>query len=282
MVDSNVSITILSDNHAAYGLKAEHGFSLWIQAGERNILLDTGNDGALMHNADQLGIALNTVDDIVLSHGHYDHTGNLAGILQDSRRTTCLHLHPDALKVRYSIHAQPRSVGMPPDLIEAVRALPATRLNWIMEPTEIAAGVWATGWVPRTEPGEDTGGPFFDDPEGKTIDTINDDQSVWFDTENGLVVCLGCCHSGVINTLRRILDVTGQTGIYAVLGGMHLVHADVAKIDRTAEALQRLGVSLLVPCHCTGDRAIQRLEQRFGAVYQAGFSGQRFNFARKC
>lgn len=281
MVDLNVSITILSDNHAAYGLEAEHGFSLWIQARGRNILFDTGSGRALAHNTDQLGIALSTVDEVVLSHGHYDHTGNLAGVLRDSRRTPRLHLHPEALKPRYSIHAHPRAVGMPTDAADAVRALPASRLNWTTGPTEISTGVWATGFVPRTELEEDTGGPFFDDTDGKIADLISDDQSIWIDTKDGLVVCLGCCHSGVINTLSRILEITGHANIHAVLGGLHLVHANQVKIDRTAEALIRFGVSLLVPCHCTGDSAVQNLRERLGTRVQPGFAGQRFLFSHR-
>jgi len=72
MAEPDISITILSDNHAAYGCEAEHGFALWIQVPGRNILFDTGCGPAFVHNADQLGIALNQVDDIVVSHGHYD------------------------------------------------------------------------------------------------------------------------------------------------------------------------------------------------------------------
>lgn len=275
MVNLGISITILSDNLAAYGLEAEHGFSLWIQVAGRNILFDTGCGSAFAHNADQLGIALDQVDDIVVSHGHYDHTGNLAGVLHNARRPVRLHLHTDALKARYSIHADPREIGMPVDSVAAVRDLPPWRLNWIQGPTKIADGVWVTGFVPRVQCDEDTGGPFFNDSEGNVIDLIDDDQSIWIETNDGLVVCLGCCHAGVINTLHHILDVTGRTSIYAVLGGLHLVHADTARIDRTAEAFRRLGVVLLLPCHCTGDSAIQRLEEQLGTVLQSGFAGQR-------
>jgi len=78
--------------------------------------------------------------------------------------------------------------------------------------------------------------------------------------------------------LHRILEITGKTSIYAVLGGLHLVHADTDRIDRTVEAFKRLGVALLMPCHCTGDAATQRLREQFGTAFRPGFAGQRLVF----
>lgn len=279
MENSDVFITLLSDNHAASGLEAEHGFSLWIQVAGRKILFDTGCGSAWVHNVDQLGISLETVDDVVLSHGHYDHTGGLAQVLRSACQSR-LYLHPDAVKTRYSIHEHPRKIGMPADSVHVVQALSAHRVNWMTEPTEVTDGVWATGCVPRITAQEDTGGPFFDDSEGTVVDFINDDQSIWIETDRGLVVCLGCCHAGVINTLSRITAVTGQSEIHAVIGGMHLVHADAARIDWTIAAFRRFGVSMLMPCHCTGDFATERINEQLGEVVQSGFAGQRLHFAR--
>ena len=83
-----VRITVLVENTAeSPGLLAEHGLSLWIETGSQCILFDTGQGGALVNNADRLGISLSRVDTIILSHGHYDHTGGLADALGEPRHT---------------------------------------------------------------------------------------------------------------------------------------------------------------------------------------------------
>ncbi|HON67921.1 MAG TPA: MBL fold metallo-hydrolase, partial [Phycisphaerae bacterium] len=92
------SVTVLVENTAnQQGLLAEHGLAMWIERGEQHILFDTGQGMALVHNADKLGINLSTADEVVLSHGHYDHTGNLPVALERAGRAELL-LHADALR----------------------------------------------------------------------------------------------------------------------------------------------------------------------------------------
>lgn len=114
------TITVISDNRAAPGLESEHGFSLWIECGGKRILLDCGNTRVMLRNAEKLGIDLGQADHIVLSHGHYDHTGNLFALLQTAPDTR-LHLHRDALIRRFSIHATPKTVGAPDQALSSHR-----------------------------------------------------------------------------------------------------------------------------------------------------------------
>jgi len=89
---NSLKITILVDNNAGNGLSCEHGLSLWVEAGERRILLDTGQGGALSPNAEKLGIDLSRTDCLVLSHGHYDHTGGISRLLRIAPETdVCCH-----------------------------------------------------------------------------------------------------------------------------------------------------------------------------------------------
>ena len=135
-----------------------------------------------------------------------------------------------------------------------------------------------TGPVPRLTDFEDTGGPFFLDEACTRPDPLEDDQSVFLDTTEGTVVLLGCAHSGIINTLRYIRQLTDNHPIQAVIGGMHLVGASSHRIERTIEELKRIGVERLAPAHCTGMPATVALWNAFPGRCQACPVGTRFEF----
>jgi 7,8-dihydropterin-6-yl-methyl-4-(beta-D-ribofuranosyl)aminobenzene 5'-phosphate synthase len=272
-----VSVTVLSDNRAAFGLQAEHGLALWIEADGQTILFDTGRGEAVLRNAEALGIDAGRADAVALSHGHYDHTGNVPWALGQAAGAT-LYLHPSALRSRYSIHERPKPIGMPGPSVEAVQKLPGARRRWVSAPTALSAHVWLTGGVPRETAYEDTGGPFFLDEAGKQTDGIPDDLSLWIQTRMGLVICLGCCHAGVINTVRYIIEKARDSRIIALLGGMHLLHASKERLERTAEALKEYAVPHVFPCHCTGDAACAYLAERLGSPVQPGYAGLKVSF----
>ena len=274
---SGISITVLSDNRVAYGLEAEHGFSLWIETVGRKILFDTRRDEAMLRNADQLGIELGRADCVVLSHGHYDHTGNVPKMFARAEHAQ-LFSHPNVLQTRYSIHDAPKQIGMPAKSVGTIMALPNARRNWVTVPRFLGPGVMLTGPVPRVIAYEDTGGPFFLDADGKRPDEITDDQSLWVQTLAGLVVCLGCCHAGVINTLRHITAVAGDKRVMAVIGGMHLLHATETRLEQTAEALKEYNIPYVFPCHCTGDAPMDFLAKKLGASVQPGYVGLKVSF----
>jgi len=274
---SGVAITVLADNHAAYGLDAEHGFSLWVETEGQKILFDTGQGEDMPRNAEALGIDIGAADRILLSHGHFDHTGNVPYALERAKRASLL-LHPDALIDRYSIHAAPKPIGMPEKSRAAVYASAGTRCQWVRRPRAVSAGVWITGPEPRVTDFEDTGGPFFLDPAGTLSDPIPDDLSLCVHTAGGWVVCLGCCHAGVVNTLRHLAQEFGGSRILAVIGGMHLCHADAGRLERTAAALKEYDVPYLYPCHCTGEAATEFLRRHLPANVQSGFAGMKVAF----
>lgn len=274
MSRQKTSVTILSDNHADSGLEAEHGLALWIEVDGQHILFDTGRGEAMPRNVERLGIDVSQADSVTLSHGHYDHTGNVPWALGLAPNAP-LFLHPSALRSRYSIHETPKQIGMPGSSVEAVQNLPGARRRWVSEPITLSTHVWLTGVVPRETAYEDTGGPFFLDEAGRETDEIPDDLSLWVQTPAGLVICLGCCHAGVINTLRYIVETSGDGRIIALLGGMHLSHASERRIMRTAEALKEYTISHLCPCHCTGDAACAYLAEHLGSAVQPGYTGMK-------
>jgi 7,8-dihydropterin-6-yl-methyl-4-(beta-D-ribofuranosyl)aminobenzene 5'-phosphate synthase len=271
---TRVKITLLADNTAGEGLVAEHGFALWIETGGRRILFDTGQGNALAHNARALGIDLGQADALVLSHGHYDHTGGISRLLPLTRKTE-VYFHPGVFQPRYSIRdGVPRPIGMPAESAEAMEKHPSERLHRIQEPLILFGRVGISGPIPRETGYEDTGGPFYLDPGGKHADPIHDDLALWIPTGDGLVVCAGCCHSGVVNTLSHIRRVNDGQRIRAVIGGFHLGGASDSRIAQTVDALRSMGPDTIVPCHCTGARAVDSLRDAFGERTMTGIAGQ--------
>lgn len=258
-MSQHIRVTVLVENTAqGEGLLAEHGLAYWIESGDRRVLFDTGQGAVLEHNAAKLKIPLDQADAVVLSHGHYDHTGGLAHVL---RKTHCpVYLHPAALAKKYSCAEKKpaREIGMP-EAAQAAAREQDSPLFFTERPTEIVPGLMVTGPVPRVRGYEDTGGPFFLDPQGRQPDPLADDQSLFFSSSRGTVVLLGCAHAGVVNTLYYIQQLVGDQPIHVVLGGMHLGRASRERMTQTIDAFRQLGIARLGPAHCTGLAATTEL-----------------------
>lgn len=269
-------IRVLVENTAGRGgVLGEHGWSACIEADGHRILLDTGQGHVFTGNIRELGFEPAGLDAVVLSHGHYDHTGALATVLAVNRGVP-LYAHPGAFEPKFARNPDgtSRDVGMP----EAQKAAVETSAAFVPVdgPTTLVGEVHVTGPVPRRTDFEDTGGAFFRDPMCRAVDDLVDDQAVFFDTPVGIVVVLGCAHAGVVNTLRHIRGLTNGRPIHTVIGGMHLVHADTRRLEATVEALREFDVKRLAPCHCTGFPAMARFWREFPAVYTLCRSGTVF------
>jgi len=261
---SAITVTTLVNNSAPGNLQSEHGLSFWIESEGRHILFDTGQSNIVVKNAKLLNLNLTSVEAIVLSHGHYDHTGGIPAVVDIARKAD-IYLHPDVLKPKFGRkNNKIKTIGMPDSSKQVVLRLAGNKKVTLTEtPTEVSKGLFVTGEIPRKTSFEDTGGDFYVDENCTTHDDLPDDQAVYFKTAKGLVVLLGCAHSGVVNTLDYIVNLTGEKHIYAVLGGMHLLHASSERIDRTIEAIKKYDVQELGLAHCTGDNAMERLKNAF-------------------
>jgi len=268
---------LVEDTATEGGLLAEHGLAFWIEADGHRLLFDTGQGMALRHNAEALGIDLRQADAVVLSHGHYDHSGGLVDALAGGR--PAVFLHPDAIDPKYGRRKHPphREIGIPRRCAEVLSAS-ASSITWTGSPTEVGPGGWVTGEIPRSTSFEDTGGPFYRDPDCTEPDPLADDQAMFLDTRAGLVVVVGCAHSGVVNTLRYVAGQTDGRPIHALLGGMHLLRADRDRLDATAAAFDEYGIERLAPAHCTGSAAVRYLWARLGGRCEECSVGSRFEF----
>lgn len=249
-------IRVLVENTAGRRqVLAEHGLAFWIEADGRNILFDTGQGLALAHNAEALGVDLAATQDLVLSHGHYDHTGGLDRVWDQLGRAT-VYVHPRAFEAKFGRWGENavHNIGSPIRSIDQVRAHVGEVVS-TAGPTKPAEGVWVSGEIPRGNDFEDTGGPFFLDESCREPDPLVDDQAMYLETPGGVVVLLGCAHAGLVNTLDYVGEVTRLSRVHAVLGGMHLVNASEERISRSVAALRDYDVQVVGPAHCTGLKA---------------------------
>jgi len=276
-----ILITVLVEN-SVHGreLMAEHGLAFHVQAGADSLLFDTGQSALLVQNARRLGTDLSRLRAIALSHGHFDHTGGLHAVWELAPGAE-LYAHPAALAPHFAYipDGTTRDVGISEQSLEAIQAH-ATPPRHTSASTEVLKGFFLTGEIPRATDFEYDGGSFVLDAAGTRPDPIPDDQALFFDTLDGVVVLLGCAHAGVVNTLRHIRRLTNHRPIHAVFGGMHLLVASPERMEGTVEALRELGVQQLGPAHCTGAAATARLWHEFPQAATVCSVGSRFVFQR--
>lgn len=263
-MNGEIRLTVLVENSVnTRGLRAEHGLAFLLQTERHRVLFDTGQSDLFLENARRLKLDLRDVEAVVLSHGHYDHTGGLKvvnGLAPHAR----LYLHPAAVSPKFA--GQPdgirRAIGMAEENVKVVRNAPQS-VTWTQSPAKIVEGIFVTGEIPRPNNFEDTGGRFFLDEAGSQPDPLVDDQALFFDTREGLVVVLGCGHAGVVNTLEHIRQLTGNRPIRAVIGGMHLLNASPERMKKTLEAFREWNLQQIIPGHCTGVAAVAKLWAAF-------------------
>ena len=280
-MSETIHITVLVENSVhRQGLVAEHGLSIHVQCGECSLLFDTGQTDLALINAEKLRLPLDRLDAVVLSHGHYDHTGGVPAILETAPNVR-VYLHPAAFEKKFSqvSNGQSRPIGMSDCVAQAIRQRAG---GFIETPgrTEIMAGIFVTGEIPRATTYEDNGGAFFLDAAGARPDPLTDDQALVIDLGRSVVLLLGCAHSGVINTLDHVRHLTGGKPVSAVIGGLHLGSASEERIQQTIARLRAANLDCLAPVHCTGWPATAKLWQAFPDIFRPASIGAVFEFKR--
>ncbi|KPV64412.1 MAG: 7, 8-dihydropterin-6-methyl-4-(beta-D-ribofuranosyl)- aminobenzene-5'-phosphate synthase [Candidatus Bathyarchaeota archaeon BA2] len=245
-------------------LRAEHGFSALIDVYLKNIshrmLFDTGACGdVVLFNVDRLGVDLSNVELIVLSHGHFDHSGGLMSILKRIGKPQMpVVLHPDAFLKRWVVLPTGQKIRF--RSLEEDRVLEAgAKVVKIAEPYPLLGNlVLATGEIPRRTQFEQGFPAHYAEIDGKPQPDplIRDDQALVMNVKGkGLVIISGCAHAGIINTVLYAREVTRVNEVYALMGGFHLSFPNEFIIDPTVEELKKIRPTFIVPCHDTGWKA---------------------------
>jgi len=280
-MSKTIRITVLVENSVhRQGLVAEHGLSFHVQSGEHSLIFDAGQTDLAVINAETLRLPLDRVEAMVMSHGHYDHTGGVPAMLEVVPEAR-FYLHPAAFENKFSRNqaGSSREIGMSDCVAQAIRRH-ASGFIETKGRTEIFAGIFATGEIPRATACEDTGGAFFLDAAGTRSDPLMDDQALVIDLGSSVVLLLGCAHSGVVNTLDHVRHLTGGKPVSAVIGGLHLGSASEERIQQTIARLRDAQLEMLAPAHCTGWPATAKLWQAFPNICRPAGVGTVFEFKR--
>jgi len=277
-----LSLTVVVDDAAGQdsALRAQHGLSVWMEgvAGEQTLrlLLDVGQSfDTLRHNMSLLGLAPGSLDALVLSHGHYDHTGGMASLVRATDKALPVVAHPDLFRPIVFLEPGPRSIGVrPEDQRPAVQAAGGVLLL-STDPVPLGPGMTTTGVVPRSSGFEESLLAAYTVAEGHLrTDPLEDDLAVVARIRGrGLVVVTGCSHAGIVNVVRRGMELFPGEALDGVVGGFHLGSASAERLTRTLDALEELAPRWIAPGHCTGFEAQRAFKDRFGAAFVRPYAG---------
>ncbi|MDX2430591.1 MAG: MBL fold metallo-hydrolase [Bacteroides sp.] len=247
-----MKLTILSEAKAMDGFLSEHGLSFLLEVDHKSFLFDTGASDVFLRNAQALGINLDEVENVILSHGHWDHGNGLQHI-----SGLPLLCHPGSFVKRFR-RLDWENIGL---ALSRSKLKERFDLRTSREPVQLSEKLCFLGEVPR-----------LNDFEAKTTkyvlgdatpDFIMDDSGLACVTEKGLVVISGCAHSGICNMVEHARQVTGEDRVEAVIGGFHLAAVN-HQLRSTLEWMKEAGVKRVYPSHCTKDPALGQIHKAFG------------------
>lgn len=273
-----MKVTVVMDNMAATGAAmpfvAEHGLSLLIEIHGRKVLMDTGQTGNVVGNLSLLNIHPRQIDAIVLSHGHYDHTGGLAEFLRHRGAAISVYAHPSIFQERYSRKGEERRFAGLPFPKAYLTGLGA---EWRLheEPFEILPGLWFSGSIPRQAEFEQ-GDPrliLLDEHEHCCQDSISDDSVLFYKEGDSLTVISGCAHSGFVNIVTYGRRLTGAVKLKGWIGGTHLGPVSQEQKSKSLDFIRSLDIDFLAANHCTGFEVMCMLRQMLGEKFIPAFVG---------
>lgn len=258
------------------GYKAAYGNAFLIESKDKIVLFDTGWKGdILLHNLKNAGIEPDSIDILVFSHGHFDHTRGLEKFVKSrtSSKPLKIFLHPDALKEKNAkfigklilfikLKEKFGNLGftdIPDNLKEKVS------FEFITNPKEIIPGLFSLGEI--TERNEKDAVLFMlQKQNGRWVqDKAMDDLSLVCDTDTGLVLICGCCHAGLLNTLNKVEKKWPGKKIDAVIGGTHMMICKKKDLEYISEVLSdKYKIPKLYLNHCSGENTISFFDQKFG------------------
>lgn len=260
---ASVKLTILSTMLAGPGI-GEWGFSAVVEVDGYRILFDTGNyPDTVLRNAKELGVDLASIEEVILSHNHGDHTGGLLRLREELRKMNRNALSRAHVGQGIFMERASRPAGWlgPDEFRSGYEKLGGTFV--VHEaPVELRPGVWLTGQVPRVH--DEKNYPLtgrIKTEAGEVLDTIPEDLSLVIETKQGFLLISGCGHAGIINTMQHAREIIRPDPVITAIGGFHLLNATEQQLNWTANMMKEFGVKEFIGAHCTGLNSVFSLRQ---------------------
>ena len=258
-------------------LLAEHGLSLHIEFDGKRILFDTGQTGDFVKNADLLGINLKCLDDIIISHGHYDHSGGVTTVLPEIGRAIPFYVGEGFFvpKYKHLSDGTYRYNGNP--FTQQELADCEVDLQIVTEDvTYLTEKILLFKNFPSVSEFEKMNEKFvLSQGEAYSRDEFREEIALGLRTSKGLVLIVGCSHVGICNILQAVSERVDEP-IYAVLGGTHLMEADEERLEKTMEIFRKFGVQCIAVSHCTGEQGIALAKETFREQFILNNTGNMF------
>lgn len=265
----SVKITTLIENSAKSDIYySEHGLSLLVEANGVRVLYDTGSSSLFLKNAKTLDADLNNVDALVLSHGHYDHTGGVDAIVAHHLHPKKIYLGKHFFDLRYTKKRDGlKEIGATFDE-NTLNSIGSTVVEVEDEPVSLGKGLWAVSGFKTTYPVEELSAGMMKLEGGMMKkDTFQDEVVLVVETEKELAVISGCSHIGILSIVHRVSELFNRP-VTMFVGGTHLVDSDDERIQYTCEQLKEEGITRLGACHCNGERAATYFEEHFPGFFR--------------
>lgn len=260
------------------GIVAEHGLSIYIEAHGRKILFDTGASPLFIKNAEKLGVDLGEVNELVISHGHYDHTGGVPEFC-NINKIAPIYVHENAFFENFGIDANgERSMDSIP-WNDHERAEIEPRIIMTSGPEWISEDIVVSGTVPKIEGYEPTETFYRILRDGSVIeDPMDHEQILVIREPEGLYVFSGCSHRGVVPAVRYARELFGGEKIAVLAAGMHLYSADEAMRKKVIDQIIAEDVGIVMPVHCTGINAICDMKNIMGDKCIVASAGTKYGY----
>ena len=257
-------ITLFENRTISKEYKSKHGLSLYIETANHKILFDTGTDESFAYNARKLGINLEEIDIVVISHGHYDHGGGLETFLKHNSKAK-IYIGKDAFDshvvklfgfIKYNI-------GLKKELLSNNRFVLVDEMMKIDDELILFGDVKGNKLLPKGNDRllkQDSNGLVEKDDFQHEINLLINEN------EKYSLVC-GCAHKGIINIIERTKDII-DSDLHAVIGGFHLMGMKVKNsnsrdfFDELSNTLSSNNTDKYYTCHCTGEEAYSYLSER--------------------
>lgn len=258
-------------------LQAEHGLSLYIEFDNQKILFDTGQTGDFLKNASLLGISMKDLDHVIISHGHYDHSGGLMTLMSELKHAVPLHVGEGFFLPKYK-HLSDGTYRYNGNPFTKQDILPEKLLlrSVTGDVTYLTEKILLFKNFPGISEFEKLNEKFVL-PQGDIYirDAFQDEIALGLRTDKGLVLIVGCSHVGICNILQAVAERVKEP-IYAVLGGTHLIEAKEERLEKTMEVFRKYKISCVAVSHCTGEAGILLAGKTFGDQFILNNTGNRF------
>ena len=275
-------VTVICENsvQVPFPLIGEHGLSFLIEDGEDITLFDTGQGLGVVHNLKTLNKSIPDIRRIILSHGHYDHTGGLLAVLKEHGGTLPVYLNGAAFNEKEALLQSGATVSIGMRQTRDEYEENGAKFYEVIEGncriidsiTSLSGVKHESGWKPWDKMLKVKSGSIVSD------DLFRDDLSLLLETESGPVVLLGCAHAGMVEILDQFSESTGIKKFHAVIGGTHLESAPEEYVLKAIDAVKRYKVDKIAVSHCTGFKVACRFASEFGDKFINASVGKVFNF----